>query len=118
MQGRPAFVGGFGLQYSTQGRVGLGHVVQAVAQGLEIKHGAADQQGQLAACIDLGDQPPGIGHKLRRAIGLQRVADIDQVVRHGGQFGAAGFGRAYVHAAVDQGRIDADDFDRVVFRKA
>ena len=31
----------------------------------------------------------GIAHELGGAVGLQRVADVDQVVRHGGQFGRA-----------------------------
>jgi hypothetical protein len=44
------------------------------------------------------------------------IRDVDQVVRHLRQFGGAGFGRANVHAAVDQRRVHADDLHRPALR--
>ena len=43
--------------------------------------------------------------------GLRRVEDVDQVVRHLRALGGVA-GGADVHAAVDQGRVDADDLHR------
>jgi hypothetical protein len=90
MQRGPALRGRFIGQRGAHGGVGLGHVVQAVEQRLEVQHGAAHQQRQLAARADLIDQARGIGHELGGAVGLQRVADVDQVVRHGGEFTGVG----------------------------
>ncbi len=112
MQRGPALLGGLRFQLRAHVGVGGGHVVNAVEQRLEVQHGAAHQQRQRAARADLGHQPGGVLHKLGRAVGLQRVADVDEVVRHGGKLVGRGLGGADVHAAVDQGRIDADDLDR------
>ena len=116
VQRRPSLPARLRLQRGAHGRIGLGHGVQAVDQGLEIEHGAADQQGQAAARRDGGDQRLRVAGKLGGAVGLQRVADVDQVVRHGGAFCGRGFGRADVHAAIDQRRVDADDLDPVLLR--
>jgi hypothetical protein len=92
--------------------IGRGHGVQAVAQRLEVQHGAAHQQRQAATTTDLGGQSGGIGRETRCGVDLRRLDEIDQVVRYGGPFSGTGFGRADVHAAVDEGRVDADDLDR------
>ena len=113
MFGRPALRRGLLLQPGADGRVGRGHIVQPLLQRLEVQHAAAHQQRQLAALVDLAYQTPRIAHKLGCAIRLQRVADVDQVVRHRRAFGQRGFGRADVHAAVDQRRVHTDDFHRV-----
>ena len=110
MHGRPADAGGLGVQPGAHLGVGGGHVVDAVEQRLEIQHGATHQQRDGAAGADLSDQALGVLHELGRAVRLQRVEDVDQVVGHGGPLLQAGFGGADVHAAVDQGRVHADDF--------
>ena len=116
MQRRPAARGGLGIDARAHPGIGLGHGVQAFAQGLEVQHRAADQQGQVSALRDLVDEPPRVGHEARRGIGLRRIEDVDQVVRHLGALGSAGLGGADVHAAVDEGRIDADDLHRPLAR--
>ena len=62
------------------------------------------------ARADFTDQTLGVSHKLSGAVGLQGIENVDQVVRYGGLLVAGGFGGANVHAAIDQGRIHADDF--------
>ena len=111
MQRGPAFGARPGFNFGANGGVGAGHVVQPVKQCLEVQHGAAHQQRQLAASVDVGDEPRSVSCKFSRAVGMQRVADIDQVVRHAGQLSRRRLGRADVHAPVHQRRIDADDFD-------
>jgi len=50
------------------------------------------------------------------AVTLQRIEDVDQVVRHLREFGRGGLGGADVHAAVNQRRVDADDLHRPALR--
>ena len=88
------------------------HVVQAFHKGLEVQHGATHQQRQFAARSDVCHQAPRIDGKFSRAVGVQRVADVDQMVRHRCQLFCRGFGCANVHAAVNQGGVDADDLHR------
>jgi hypothetical protein len=112
----PAFLPRLGVQLCPYGGVGRGHVVQAMRQRLEIQHGAAHQQRQPPARADLADQAARIQHEFGSAVGLPGVADVDQVVRDGGEFGCRGLGGADVHAAVHQRRIDADDLHVVALR--
>ena len=114
MQGRPAVGGGFKRQGRAHGRVSLGHVVQAVEQGFEVQHGAADQQRQFAARANVFNQLLCVLYKFSSAVSFERVANVNQVMFDRGQLGGARLGRANVHAPVHQRRIDADDFDRVM----
>ena len=114
VQRGPAARCGLGIERGAQAAVRRRHLVQAVEQRLEVEHRAADQQRQSAARVDLADQPRRVGDELRRRVGLARVEHVDQVMRHGGAFGGTGFGGADVHVAVDQRRVDADDFDAPV----
>ena len=102
----------FGLKCGTHGRVGFGQVVQSAGKGLEIHHGAADDKRQPSAPVDVGNQPDAVGDEVGSAVCFQRGDDVDEVVRYGLTLGGAGFGGAYVHVAVDQGGIEADDFHR------
>ena len=90
-----------------------GSVGQALAQRLEVKHGAACKQRHAAARGDLPHQPGRIGAKLRRRIALVGIDDIDQMMRHRGALCGAWLGRAHVHAAVHLRRVHADDLDRI-----
>ena len=114
MHPRPAVHRRFRFQFAPHAGIGGRHRVQAFEQRLEVQHRAADQQGQLAAGVDLGDQRSGIGREFGRAVGPHRIADVDQVVRHAAPLLAAGLGGADVHAAIDQRRIDTDDFGPVL----
>jgi len=103
MQRRPAFFQCFAAQRGAHFGIGFGHVVEPVHQSLEIQHGAAHQQGQFAARGDVTDQDFGIVYKFSGAVGMQRVAYVDQVVRHRRLLGRCRLGRANVHAAIHQG---------------
>ena len=101
------------VECCAHGRVGCGQRVQAVAQGFEVQHGAAHQQGVVAARVDLANQAFGVGDKTRGRIRFSGLDDVEKVVRHGRALGGARFGRADVHAAVDLGGVDADDLHRL-----
>ena len=45
----------------------------------------------------------GVGAKVGRTVTFIDFTDVNQVVRTEGKFFARGFGRAYVHAAIDKG---------------
>ena len=92
--------------------VGRGQRVQALEQCLEIQHRPAHQQRQAAAGVDLRISRRASATKRAAEYALGRLDHVDQVVRHRGAFGGAGFGGADVHAAVHQRRIDADDLQR------
>jgi hypothetical protein len=117
VQRRPALGLGLGVDLRTQHRFASGEFGEPVAQRLHIEQGAADEQRQPAACGNLRGQALGVAHEGRRRVALQRVVRVDQVMRHGGPLGRRGFGRADVHAAVDQRRVDADDLQRQLLRQ-
>jgi hypothetical protein len=100
------------VQSPAHGRVGGRQLVQAFQQGLEVQQGAAHQQRQAPARPDLGHQARGVAREIGGAVGFGRLTDVDQVVRHGRALGRRGLGGADVQAAIDQGRVDADDFHR------
>ena len=112
VQRRPALLQS--PRFDALAHVGIGsrHGVKAVHQRLEIQHGAADEQRQRAARANLGNQKGGVLHEGGGAVGLPGLADVNEMVRHRGALSGRGLGGANVHAAVDQRRIDADDFHR------
>jgi hypothetical protein len=82
--------GGLGVQLGAHGGVGRRHVVQAVA--------ASALKYSMVPPTSSGRRPRArmspssrvASARTRRAVGLQRVADVDQVVRHGGALGGVG----------------------------
>ena len=112
MHGGPADGGRIHFQLGAQGRIGAGQVVEAIGQALEVQHGAADQQRQLAACGDLAHQAQRIVAELRHGIRIERVDDVDQMMRYLGQFFLRRLGRANIHAPVNEGGIDGNDLGR------
>ena len=99
-----------GFKAGTHGGVGTRQIVNAVQQCLEVQHGATHEQRRSTPRLDFTHKAFRIGHKLGGAVSLQRVTDIDQVVRHQGKLLRSGLGGADVHAPVHQGGIDADEF--------
>ncbi|MNZ73634.1 hypothetical protein D3C78_920520 [compost metagenome] len=97
-----------GLEFGTHRSVSRRHVRQAIDQCLVVEHGATDQQRDFAARGDFGHGLKGIGAKLRSRVALGRVANIDKTMWMGSQYLLGGLGAADVHAAVDEGRVDAD----------
>ena len=114
MHGRPAMALCLLFQLAAQGGFGFGQFAQSFEQGLEVQHGAAGQQRQVAALLDPGDQLLCIACKLCGTVALAGIDDVDQVVWNRRQLFGGGFGRSNVHAPVDQSGIDADDFHRQV----
>ena len=107
VQSRPTEGAGLRFNISAQGGVGGRHVVQPVNQCLVIQHGATHKQRQFAPRRDVCHQALGIAGKLGGAVGVQRVTDVDQVVRNPRQFRRGRLGGADIHASVNQGGIHA-----------
>ena len=105
----------FFLNAGSDDGVSARHVVQTFHQGFEVKHGAAHQQWQLAPTRNLLDTGQCITRKFCRAVGVEGIANVDQVMRHSVQLCQTGLGRANVHAFVYQGGVDADDFSAASF---
>ena len=101
-----------GIQFGAQCGIGLRQRTQAFAQCLEVQHGAADQQRNLAARGDVGHQAQCIVAEGGGGIGLGRGDDVDQVVRCAGEGGGIRLGGADVHVAEHQRGIDADELHR------
>ena len=117
MQRLPTFGRGPCLQLGTNGRVGARHVGQAFQQRFVIQHGPAHQQRDTPTCGALSHCSQGIGAKFRRRIALGRITNIDQRMGKRVQNDSLGLGRANVHAAIDQCRIDADQVTRQYARQ-
>ena len=111
MQCRPAFLRRFFLYGKAHSGVGCRHVAQTFHQGFEIQHAATDQEGKFPTGANVLHQGLCIARKFCGAVGVQGIAYVDQVMRHGSALSGAGFGAADVHAAVNQSRINADDFN-------
>jgi len=109
--------GGGVVDGAAQSGIRRRQVGQPVAQRLEVQHGAAGQQRDVAARDDLAHQADGIGAKTRGGVALLGRYDVDQVVRADRAFRPRGLGRADVHVAVHQRRVDADDLDRQGLRE-
>ena len=117
MQRCPALVRGFGVNGGAHLRVGGRNIVDAVDQCLEVQHGAAYQQADSAAAVDVVDQRQCVAHEFCGTIRFARAADVEQVVGNAGLLLQRGLGCAYIHTAVDQGGVHADDLHRQLRRK-
>ncbi len=82
----------------------------APRKGTEIHHRAPDEQRYYTARgKDLVHFPVGIAHELARRVALFRIEEVDQAMRRALERRCIRFGRANVHAAINERRIDADD---------
>ena len=118
VQRRPAALRGLGIDRSSHSRIRLRHIRESTAQCTEIEHRAADQQRQLAAGTDVVDRAPRVAHELPGRVRLQRIENVDEVMRMPAQHLARRLAGADVHAAIDHRRIDADDLQVVPLRQA
>ncbi len=112
VQRRPAARGGLVFDRQSELRIGGRQRRQAPFQCAKVQEGAADQQRHVAAGLDLRDQALRVVAKFARRVGLVRIANVDQVVRHGGARGGVGLGGADVHAPVHLAGVHADDLAR------
>ena len=97
---RRAGVGQLGLQPLADGRVRAGEV-QVAERGPDVEARAADQDRDLAARGDVGDDRVGEVLVLGDAGGLGDVPDVEQVMRHAPPLLDGQLRRADVHAAVE-----------------
>ena len=115
MKGWPTQLFCFFLNAGSDDGVSARHVVQTFHQGFEVKHGAAHQQWQLASTRNLLDTGQCITRKFCCTVSVEGIANVNEVMRHSGQFCLTWLGRANVHAFVNQGGVDADDFCATYF---
>ncbi len=91
-----------------------GNGAMPVRQRPEIEHRAADQQRH--ACRGRGCRRSPRARRAAKAPGgirLARVADVDQVMRHGAAFRRRRLRRADVHAPIHVRRVHAHDLERI-----
>ena len=112
VQRGPAVAGGVGIERRAHFLIRGGQIVQALGQGLEIQHRAADEQRHVAPRIDFTDKPQRVGAEIGGGIGVGGVDDVDQMMRRERAFAGGRLRGADIHAAIHQRRIDAHDFDR------
>jgi hypothetical protein len=74
-----------------------------------VQAGAADEDGQPAAAVDVGDEGRGQGLELGYRERLIRFEDVDEVVGDFGADGGVDFSRADVHSPVHLHRVAGDD---------
>ncbi len=113
----PAYVGGHRVDHPARVRVCLRQDREPFAEGLEVQHGAAHEQGHTAGGDDVVDALPGVLRKARGGVRLRRVEDVDEVMRHPQAHGGIGLGGADVHVPVDERRVETDDLHRPAARE-
>src|SRR5690606_21238732 len=102
---------------SPSSRVGARKIIETVAQGFVIQHGAATQQRDVPPCLYLVDQGQRVRAKGSGRVAFRRVTNIQQMVRNALPLVVRGLGGADVHATVDGGGVHSDDLDGPVLRQ-
>ena len=98
----------FRFEPAPDGRVGA-REFQHVQGGADVEPGAAGQDGAFAACVDAGDEFPGLLLEVRDAGFLGHIQDVQEMVWHSPAFGPGDLGGTDVHAAVELHGIGVDD---------
>ena len=86
---------------------------QPARQRAEVEAGAADQNRQPPARLDVADRGRGIARVLRGRVVVGRIGDVDQVVRDAAPIADRDLVGADVEAAIDGGRVAVDDLAAV-----
>ena len=81
-----------------------------MTEAMKIEHGAAGEDRDMAAIPDSDHQGLCVFVKLAGGIGCKGIEDVNQVMRDAATLIVTGFCGANVHAAIDQGGVDTDDF--------
>ena len=97
------------LEPRAQRRVAPGPGKQAARQRAVVEAGAADENRQPAARVDVADHRRRVARVLRRGVLVGRIDDVDQVMRDAAPLGDRHLVGADVEAAIDGGRIAVDD---------
>ncbi len=74
-----------------------------------VEAGAADEDRQAPARVDVADRVGRVARELRRRVLVGRIGDVDQVMRDAAPVGRRHLVGADVEAAIDGGRIAVDD---------
>ena len=85
---------------------GRRHFVNALTNGLGVKHCAAHNQRQSAASTNFTNKPGSIRHKICGAVWFVDCANIDQMVRRGLKLCGCRLCTPNIHAPINQRRID------------
>lgn len=109
---RPAMLAGDGINFRPHLWVCRRQVGQALLQGLEIQHGATDQQRHSAGGMNIGNLAQRVFTKACRGIGFSRIEKAEQSVRRPGQHFRLRSGGADFQPLIDQRGIDIDDLQR------
>ena len=91
--------------------------IHAFPQSLRVEHRTAHDKREPPARRNFGHEPQGICPKVCGRITLVDVPDINQMMRTNREFFLRGFGGADVHTAVNEGRIDRNNFHRMPSRQ-
>lgn len=89
--------------------IGGGAGGRAVEEGMDVKTGAADDEGDVFAAADVLKGVLGVLVEFSYVEGVVDVADVDEVVGNEGPLVGGRFGRSDVHAAIDLHRVGGDD---------
>src|SRR5437867_3992854 len=104
----PAF--GDGLQSRPQRGIPSRPRKQTPRQRTVVKTGAAGEDGETAAGMNVPHDRGRVARKLRRGVLVGRLDDVDKVVRDAAAIGGRDLVGADVEAAVHRRRIAVDDF--------
>src|SRR5205085_400605 len=75
----------------------------------KVETGAAHEQGPMAAALDLGDDPVGLGLEASDREAVAGLGQVEEVMGHLLLFRGRGLGRPDVHAPVHLHGVDGDD---------
>ncbi len=97
------------LELGADRRIGGRQRRQPAHQRALVEHRSAHEERNAPARGDLAGHAQRVGAEASRRVRLGGLDDVDEMVRDGGPRGRVGLGRADVHAAIDERRVDAHD---------
>ena len=112
MQRGPAHGGTLLVESRADASVGARQRREPVAQRAQIQQRAADQERHAAARGYLANRGGRFAREAARRIGLGRIADVDEVMRHAPAHLGRRLRGADVEPAIHHRRIHAHDLDR------
>lgn len=80
-----------------------------VEEGVDVKAGASDDDGDVFASVDFSEGFLGRFVEFGDVEGLVDFSDVDEVVGDEGSIFGGGFRCANIHAAIDLGRVGRED---------
>ena len=117
VQRGPADLRGLVGDAPTHRGIGLGQRGKSLRERAEVEPGAAREQRHAPFARDGFHRGERIAAELGGRVRLRRIANVDQPVRMARERRRVGLRRADVEPAIDQRRIDADQFHRQILRQ-